>query len=174
MTDPGPEEKGARKPRFGLGTRILIGMVVGATAGAVFGQGATVVEPMGDLFIRLLLMAAIPLVFFNLLAGLTALTDLKTFGRLSAKIVGYYLVTTATALTLGLTAMHIFRPGVGMTLTEEVDEAIGAVPAVSDLLLQLIPVNIFQAFTEGNVAQLVVVAVFLGITTLFLPALDPS
>jgi Na+/H+-dicarboxylate symporter len=170
MTDPGPEGTGARKPRFGLGTRILIGMVVGATAGAVFGQGATVVEPLGDLFIRLLLMAAIPLVFFNLLAGLTALTDLKTFGRLSAKIVGYYLVTTATALTLGLTAMHIFRPGVGMILTEEVDEAIGAVPAVSDLLLQLIPVNIFQAFTEGNVAQLVVVAVFLGITTLFLPA----
>lgn len=170
MTDPGSEKPGAGKPRFGLGTRILIGMVVGATAGVIFGQAATVVEPLGDLFIRLLLMAAIPLVFFNLLAGLTALTDLKTFGRLSAKIVGYYVVTTATALTLGLTAMHIVRPGVGMTLTEEVDEAIGAVPAVSDLLLQLIPVNIFQAFTEGNVAQLVVVAVFLGITTLFLPA----
>lgn len=169
MTESDPKPPGARKPRLGLGTRILIGMVVGATAGVVFGQAATVVEPLGDLFIRLLLMAAIPLVFFNLLAGLTALTDLKTFGRLSAKIVGYYLVTTATALTLGLTAMHIVRPGVGMTLTEEVDEAIGAVPAVSDLLLQLIPVNIFEAFTEGNVAQLVVVAVFLGITTLFLP-----
>jgi Na+/H+-dicarboxylate symporter len=115
------------------------------------------------------MMAAIPLVFFNLLAGLTALTDLRTFGRLSVKIVGYYLITTATALTLGLTAMHLIRPGIGMTLTEEVDEAIGAVPAVSDILVQLIPTNIFQAFTEGNVAQLVVVAVFLGVATLFLP-----
>jgi len=160
---------GGGKPRFGLGTRILIGMIVGAAAGALFGQGATVVEPVGDLFIRLLMMAAIPLVFFNLLAGLTALTDLRTFGRLSIKIVSYYLVTTATALTLGLAAMHLIRPGVGMTLTGEVDEAIGAVPAVADLLLQLIPTNIFQAFAEGNVAQLVVVAVFLGITTLFLP-----
>jgi Na+/H+-dicarboxylate symporter len=157
------------KSRFGLGTRILIGMIVGAVAGVVFGQGATVVEPLGDLFIRLLMMAAIPLVFFNLLAGLTALTDLRTFGRLSVKIVSYYLVTTVVALTLGLTAMYLVRPGVGMTLTGEVDEAIGSVPAVADLLLQLIPTNIFQAFAEGNVAQLVVVAVFLGITTLFLP-----
>jgi Na+/H+-dicarboxylate symporter len=165
---PGPP-KVKKAPRFGLGTRILIGMVVGAAAGAVFGTRATAVEPLGDLFIRLLMMAAIPLVFFNLLAGLTALTDLRTFGRLSIKIVSYYLVTTATALTLGLTAMHLVRPGVGMTLTEEVDEAIGAVPAISELLLQLIPTNIFQAFSEGNVAQLVVVAVFLGITTLFLP-----
>ncbi len=171
MTDQDPGNPGGgRKPKFGLGTRIIIGMILGATLGAVFGQQATVLEPLGDLFIRLLMMAAIPLVFFNLLAGLTALTDLRTFGRLSVKIVSYYLVTTATALILGLTAMHLVRPGVGMTLTGEVDEAIGAVPAVTDLLIQLVPTNIFQAFAEGNVAQLVVVAVFLGIATLFLPA----
>jgi Na+/H+-dicarboxylate symporter len=145
-------------------------MVAGAGAGVGFAEGAGVVEPLGDLFIRLLMMAAIPLVFFNLLAGLTALTDLRTFGRLSVKIVGYYLTTTAVALTLGLTAMLLIRPGVGMTLTGQVDETVGSVPAVTDILLDLIPTNIFQAFTEGNVAQLVVVAVFLGIATLFLPA----
>ena len=157
-------------PRLGLGTKILLGMVVGASLGAALGERVTLLEPVGDLFIRLLLMAAIPLVFFNLLAGLTALTDLRTFGRLSVKIVGYYLLTTSVALTLGLTAMHLIRPGEGMTLTEEVSEAIGEVPSVSQILLELIPTNVFQAFAEGNVAQLVVVAVFLGIATLFLPA----
>ena len=101
-TSPASEDRGGGKPHIGLGTRILIGMIVGAVAGAVLGQRAAIVEPLGDLFIRLLMMAAIPLVFFNLLAGLTTLTDLRTFGRLSVKIVGYYLVTTATALTLGL------------------------------------------------------------------------
>ena len=156
--------------RFGLGTQILLGMLLGAAGGAVFGEAAGVVEPLGDLFVRLLLMAAIPLVFFNLLAGLTALTDLRTFGRLSLKIVVYYLVTTAAALTLGLTAMHLIRPGVGMTLTGEVDAAMGEVPAVTEILLELIPTNVFQAFVQGNVAQLVVVAVMLGIATLFLPA----
>jgi Na+/H+-dicarboxylate symporter len=166
---PAPEDAGGKKPRFGLGTKILIGMLIGAAAGVIFREQAAIVEPVGDLFIRLLMMAAIPLVFFNLLAGLTALTDLRTFGRLSIKIVGYYLVTTATALTLGLTAMYLIRPGEGMTLTEEVDEAIGSVPELADILLQLIPTNIFRAFAEGNVAQLVVVAVVLGIATLFLP-----
>ena len=158
-----------RKRSIGLGTQILVGMILGAMGGLFLGERAAVVEPIGDFFIRLLLMAAVPLVFFNLLAGLTALTDLRTFGRLSAKIVGYYLITTASALTLGLTAMHLVRPGVGMTLTGSVDAAIGEVPAVTEILLNLIPTNIFQAFAEGNVAQLVVVAVMLGITTLFLP-----
>jgi Na+/H+-dicarboxylate symporter len=158
-----------KRVRPGLGTQILVGMILGAAAGAALGEGAGVLEPLGDLFIRLLLMAAIPLVFFNLLAGLTALTDLGTFGRLSGKIVGYYLVTTASALFLGLTAMHLIRPGVGMTLTEPVGSDIGEVPEVTDILVELIPTNVFQAFTEGNVAQLVVVAVMLGVATLFLP-----
>ncbi len=160
---------GGKKNRPGLGTQILLGMVLGAGAGVLFGPRTEVVEPLGDLFIRLLLMAAIPLVFFNLLAGLTAMTDLRTFGRLSLKIVGYYLVTTASALSLGLLAMHLVKPGVGMTLTEPVDQAIGAVPSVTGILLELIPTNIFAAFAEGNVAQLVVTAVMLGMATLFLP-----
>ncbi len=158
-----------RIPRPGLGTQILMGMILGALLGVLLGERATFLEPVGDLFIRLLLMAAIPLVFFNLLAGLTALTDLRTFGRLSGKIVGYYLVTTAFALTLGLLAMHVVKPGVGMTLRGEVDSAIGEVPAVSQVILQLIPTNVFAAFAEGNVAQIVVVAVLLGVATLFLP-----
>ena len=169
MTTSEPAEGPPGGPRLGLGTQILIGMILGAAGGALFGERAELVEPLGDLFIRLLLMAAIPLVFFNLLAGLTALTDLKTFGRLSVKIVSYYLVTTASALALGLTAMLFIRPGVGMTLTEPVNTAIGEVPPVTDILLELIPTNVFRAFAEGNVAQIVVVAVMLGIATLFLP-----
>jgi len=157
------------RPRLGLGMQILIGMVVGAALGAALGEDITFLEPVGDVFIRLLLMAAIPLVFFNLLAGLTALTDLRTFGRLSVKIIGYYLVTTTAALALGLTAMHLIRPGVGVTLSGPVDQDIGEVPGVVDILLDLIPANPFRAFTEGNVAQIVVLAVLLGITTLFLP-----
>jgi proton glutamate symport protein len=65
--------------------------------------------------------------------------------------------------------MHLLRPGLGMTLTDEVDVAVGSIPSVAEVLLDLVPTNIFQAFAEGNVAQLVVVAVLLGVTTLFLP-----
>ncbi len=92
-----PPEAGSA-PRFGIGTKILIGMIVGAGAGAVLGPRVEVLEPVGEIFIRLLMAAAIPLVVFNLLAGLTTLTELRTFGRLAGKIVVYYTVTTTFAL----------------------------------------------------------------------------
>jgi len=167
--DGGAATPESPRRRIGLGTQILIGMVVGAALGGIFGESITILEPVGDLFIRLLMLVAVPLVFSILLAGVTALTDLRTFGRLATKALAFFLITTASALLLGLAAMHLLRPGLGMTLTDEVDVAVGSIPSVAEVLLDLVPTNIFQAFAEGNVAQLVVVAVLLGVTTLFLP-----
>ncbi len=154
----------------GLGTRILLGMIVGAAAGALYGERVAVIEPIGEIFIRLLMVAAIPLVFFNLLAGLTALTDLRTFGRLAGKIVSYYMLTTTLALTLGVAVMTLLKPGVGVELTTSVPAAVGDVPSIGSVLIDLVPINIFAAFAEGKVAQIVVFAILLGISTLFLPA----
>jgi Na+/H+-dicarboxylate symporter len=153
---------------MGLGTRIFIGMVLGSVLGAALGERIIVIQPIGDLFIRLLVLAAIPLVFFNLLAGLTALTDVRTFGRLAGKIMSYYVVTDVVALSLGIGAMALLRPGVGMQLTEQVEGTVGTVPSIAEVLLGMVPTNVFQAFAEGNVVQLVVVAVLLGIATLML------
>ena len=156
------------RKRWGLGTQILIGMVVGSALGAVFGESVTIVQPLGDLFIRLLVLAAVPLIFFNLLAGLTTLSDVRTFGRLAAKTMSYFVVTDLIALSLGMGAMLVLKPGVGMQLTEEVGETVGEVPAIADVLLGMVPTNIFEAFAAGNVVQLVVVSVFLGVATLML------
>lgn len=158
----------ARATRFGLGTKILGGMIVGSALGAVLGERVAVVQPVGDLFIRLLILAAVPLIFFNLLAGLTALSDVRTFGRLAGKIMSYYVVSDVIALSLGMGAMVILRPGVGMALTEEVEGAVGAVPSIGEVLLGMIPRNVFQSFAEGNVVQIVVIAVLLGLSTLAL------
>ncbi len=159
----------ARWRALSLGTRILIAMIVGGAIGYWVGEPATAVQPIGDAFIRLLIMAAIPLVFFNLLAGITSLDDLRTLGRLAGKIVSYYLVTTTAALTLGLASAHVLRPGDGMQLTAEVGTDVGSPPRVVDVLLDLIPENIFRAFAEGQVSQIVVFAVLLGIATVKLP-----
>ena len=158
-----------RYRRLSLGMKILIYMAVGIIAGIIFEERAVIVKPVGDLFIRLLLMAAIPLVFFNLLAGLTSLSDLSSLGRLSARIITYYFTTTILALTLGLTIMNVLKPGEGMILKETVPDNIGVVPSATDILLDLVPKNVFEAFSSGNVAQIVVFAVFLGVTTLLLP-----
>jgi len=155
--------------RFGLGTRILVGMVAGAVLGAALGERVGPIEPVGQLFIRLLMLAAVPLVVANLLAGLTALTDLRALGRLAAKILAFYLATTVVALVLGLVTMALVQPGAGMTANVVVDRDVSAVPSLADILLDLVPTNLFNALAEGNIAQLVVVAALLGVTTLLLP-----
>ncbi len=154
-----------------LGMKILLLMVVGVIAGFMAPEYAVRVEPVGDLFIRLLLMAAIPLVFFNLLAGLTSVEELGVIGRLGAKIMTYYLASTTVALTMGLLMMSFLRPGDGMELQEEeeVDDDFGEVPGVVEIIMDLFPENVVEAFSEGDVVQIVVFAIFLGIATLLLP-----
>lgn len=159
----------APKRSLGLGARILVGMAAGAVLGAAQGEAVVWVEPVGTVFIRLLMMTALPLVFFNLLAGLTSLTDLRTLGRLAGKTVAWFAVTTALALVLGMLTVSWARPGAGMALSGAVDQAVGAAPGVADLLVGLIPPNVFAAFVEGNVAQVVVAGVALGGATLVLP-----
>ena len=152
-----------------LGVKILIWMGVGILAGIIFGEKAMVVKPIGDLFIKLLLMAAIPLVFFNLIAGITSLSDIRVLGRLGFRTLTYYIATTSVALCLGLFMAHLMKPGVGMQLSEQVDQSFGEVPSVMQVIVDLFPANVFHAFSSGNVAQVVVFAIFIGITTLTLP-----
>ena len=158
-----------RYRQLSLGAKILLFMIAGVVVGLLAGERAVVVEPLGDLFIRLLMMAVIPLVFFNLLASITSLDNPSALGRVGGKIIAYYLATTTMALVLGLTVMHLLRPGDGMSLREEVDAEFGHVPEITDVFLGLVPENVFQAFAAGQVAQVVVFAIFLGVATLFLP-----
>jgi Na+/H+-dicarboxylate symporter len=162
---PVPSKRGRG---IGLGTQILIGMGVGSALGVFLGEHVEVIQPIGDLFIRMLVLAAVPLVFFNLLAGLTALSDVRMFGRLAGKIMSYYVVTDLVAISLGIGAMAILRPGVGMQLSEQVEGPVGAVPSVTEVLLGMVPTNVFQAFAEGNVVQVVVISVLLGVATLLI------
>ncbi|MXW56264.1 MAG: dicarboxylate/amino acid:cation symporter [Gemmatimonadales bacterium] len=158
--------------KLGPGGRILIGMLAGVVLGAVLGDGVGAIQPLGDLFITLLILAAAPLVFFNLLAGLTSLTDLRTLGRLAGKTVGFFLTTELVALALGLGAMALLRPGVGLQLTEQAPEtvsgAVGEAPSTVDVLLDMIPTNVVRAFADGNVVQIVILALVLGIATMAL------
>ena len=143
-------------------------MAVGIVVGAVLGGRAEVLQPVGDLFIRLLVLAAVPLVCFNLLAGLAAHSGVRAFGRLAAKILAWFVATDLVALCAGMGAMMLLRPGAGMELTAPVDEAVGAVPSLADVLLDMIPVNLFQAFAEGNIVQVVVASLAIGVATLML------
>ncbi|MHC5064219.1 MAG: dicarboxylate/amino acid:cation symporter [Planctomycetota bacterium] len=151
------------------GWKILLWLGLGLIIGMLLGESALVLQPAGDLFLRLLLMAAVPLVFFNLLAGITANSDARKVGVLGAKVFVYYTVSTIFALVVGLCLAHLIRPGESATLRGEVEESLGSVPDIGDVLLGMIPANVFQAMAEGQLAQLVVFAAMLGCATLLLP-----
>lgn len=114
-------------------------------------------------------MSAIPLVFFNLLAGLTSAGDIKLLGRVGLRIILCYLFSTVVALSLGLTIIHWLKPGLGIPLRAEVSQEIGSVPSIANTLMDLVPRNVFQALTSGNVAQIAVFAALLGVATVMLP-----
>jgi Na+/H+-dicarboxylate symporter len=155
--------------RLSLGVKILVWLLIGICAGIAFGESAVSVQPVGELFIRLLLMAAIPLVFFNLLAGIASLADIHILGRYGLRTLAFYLTSTTIALATGLVTVHLLEPGKGMQLTQNVGSSFGQVPGLTQVVLDLFPSNVFQAFSSGNVAQVVVFAIFIGVTTLMLP-----
>lgn len=159
-----------RYRRLGLGVRILIWMVIGIAAGIACGPSAMVVAPVGGLFIRLLMLAAVPLVFFNVVAGIGSLPDVSVLGRFGLRTLVYYIGTSAFALLVGVLVVEWLQPGRGMQLSQQVDGDFGRLPELSQVLLGLVPENIFAALAAGNVAQVVVFGLLVGVAVLTLPA----
>ena len=151
-----------------LATRILLWMVVGAILGLIFGERIVWIKPVGEIFLRLLILAAIPLVIFNLLSGITAVGDIRTFGKIGGKILGYYVISTAIAITVGLAMMSIFNAGDGMELSGETDLDIGTMPGVTQIIMDMIPSNVFSALADGKLIQIVIFTTLLGFATLYL------
>ena len=139
--------------KLALSTRILLWMFIGSIAGIIFGEKILFIKPIGDIFLQLLLMSAIPLVFFNLLAGISSIGSVKSFGKVGAKIIVYYLFTTSVAITIGLVVMGITKAGEGMSLTGEIPNQLGEMPEFGAVIMNMVPSNIFASFAEGNLIQ---------------------
>jgi Na+/H+-dicarboxylate symporter len=146
------------------------GIVVGALLGA-FGSGTALVddwlvgglfEIVGQIFIALLQMMVVPLVLVSLVCGVTALGDMRALGRLGAKTLGIYLVTTAVALVLALSLALLVSPGEGFALAGSVEYESRAAPPLTQVLIDLVPSNPVRALAEGQMLQIIVFALLLG------------
>lgn len=97
--------------------KIMIGLVAGiiwALFASAFGLNEFTknwIDPFGSIFIRLLKFIAIPLVLFSIISGVAGLSDISKLGRMGAKTLGFYLVTTVAAVTVGLLLVNTFKPG---------------------------------------------------------------
>lgn len=147
-----------------LWKKVLVGMVLGLIVGAIFGPSAGVIKPVGTLFINAIKMLIVPLVFCSLIVGITSMDDPAKMGRIGAKTVAIYLVTTAVAITIGLAMAIIVQPGEGLNMVaQDVVSKGKEAPSLVDTLLALVPKNPVGALAAGNILQIIVFAIGLGI-----------
>lgn len=124
---------------------------------------------LGNVFIRLIRMVIVPLVFFSIVSAMAELKDLKRLRSIGLKTILMFTITTALALTIGLVWVNIIRPGDGIVLTEAVDTVnVAEMPGIYDTLLDLIPLNVFEAFTNGSMLQIIVFSIFVAVALMLL------
>ncbi|WP_087974803.1 dicarboxylate/amino acid:cation symporter [Oceanobacillus rekensis] len=150
--------------KIGLLTQILIAFVIAIIVGAIVGPSIEVVKPLGDLFLRMIQFIIVPLVLASLVVGVAGTGDIKKIGRMGGVTFFYYLLTTAFAVTIGLILANIFKPGVGINITQSTEKLeTTEAPGIVDTLLNIIPTNPIASMVEGNMLQIIFFAIFLGL-----------
>ena len=145
---------------------MVIGMLLGVLVGALIGEKAQVFEPVGNLFINAIKMLIVPLVFCSLISGITSMRDTTKLGRIGGKAIAIYLITTGIAVTIGLILGTYFAPGDGMQMVAVAEMAAISreAPSFVDMLMSLVPANPIAAMANGNLLQVIVFTVGLGIS----------
>jgi Na+/H+-dicarboxylate symporter len=150
--------------------QVILCLILGIITGFILKEDAAGLKILGTIFINLIKMVVVPLVFLALVSGITSMGDGANFKRVGAKGLGAYLFTAVFAVVIGLTAGTLFEPGLGLhvNVNEFASATAGAADTppmnVKDFLLGLIPTNVFQAFAEGHLLQVIVFSVFFGVT----------
>lgn len=142
--------------------KVLTGFILGALVGVLLGETATVLKPLGDLFISAIKMLVAPLVFCAIVVSITSLGAQTNLKRLSLKTLGMFMLTGTIASLIGLSVGSLIDMGGTMQLaTTEIRER--NIPGFAQVLLDMIPVNPFASLAEGKVLQIIVFAALVGI-----------
>ncbi len=158
-----------------LTRQIVIAMLAGIVLGVLLNRFGTaawlqlvvvdgLLQVVGSVFVAALKMMVVPLVLVSLAVGVTALSDLKALGRIGVKALGLYLATTAIAVTIALSLAGVVGPGQGFDAGHTTAVFSGKeAPPLTQVLIDLVPTNPVAAMAEGNMLQVIVFALLLGI-----------
>ncbi|WP_445621667.1 dicarboxylate/amino acid:cation symporter [Kushneria sp. Sum13] len=147
-----------------LWQKIMAGLLLGIIAGWLLGDHAQWLSPIGTLFINAIKMLIVPLVFTSLISGIVSMGDPAKMGRIGGKAVALYLITTAFAIALGMLAASILQPGIGVEMQMDNSVSPGDAPTLTEILVGLVPTNPISAMVDGNILQIIVFAIALGIS----------
>jgi aerobic C4-dicarboxylate transport protein len=154
-----------------LSFQVLAGMLLGVAVGHFFPSAGEKMQPLGDVFIRLIQMAVGPVIFCSVVGGIAGVGDMKKVGRVAIIALIYFEVVTSIALVIGLVTINLFRPGAGMnvdvttlntTQAASYIESAREFVSTSQFLLNIIPRTIVSGFVEGDILQILFVSVVLG------------
>lgn len=176
-------EQKREKRTISLTQRIFIGLILGAVTGVLLHYlvpaGAIrddflidgVFQFVGSGFMRLLQMLVVPLVFFSLATGALSMGDTASLGKIGVKTLLFYLFTTAAAIALALLLSNFIKPGENMDLqtVETVAVEIAEAPNLTDTLLNIIPTNPVAAIANGEMLQIILFALLVGIICAMMP-----
>ena len=153
-----------KKVRIALHWQILIAIVLGVVFGIFFHNFASYIDWMGTIFLRALSMIIIPLIFSSLVMGMSSMGRSLDLGRIAGKTVLFYMGTTAIAATVGLFLVNIVKPGVGtdLNLTQTITNLSVTEISFKDQLVRIMPSNIFEDLSKGNLLPVVFFAIFFG------------
>ncbi len=149
--------------RSSLALQIFTAMVLGIVVGAIFGKDAAWIKVFGDIFLRLLQMLVVPFIFVVLVTGAAAIGNPRDLGRVGLKLFALYEVTSIIAITLGLTVALVVQPGVGLPKPAGEPPKPPTAMNFQDLFMSFFPSNFIDAAARGDIMQVIVFSLFLGV-----------
>ena len=151
--------------------RVLVAIVAGVMVGFFFPTFAQSLKPLGDGFIRLIRMMIAPIIFLTVVVGIANIGDSRKLGRVAAKALIYFEVVSTLALGIGLGVATLFHPGRGMNIdprtldTKSISQytAAGKELGGVDYVLNIIPDTFVEAFAKGEILQVLLLAILVGL-----------
>lgn len=165
-----------------IGIAMVTGLAIGL--GLYFSGHSDLVvyiKPLADIFIRLLKMVIVPLVFSSIFMAMINLGTPEALGAMGRKAVGYYFITTAVAVFIGLIFVNLIQPGVGAdlggaglqnlssTMADRVSSQGGLFQTIVDVVVTAIPTNPVGSLATSEVLQIILFAMFFGVVALYHP-----
>lgn len=158
--------------KLALHWQMGIALILGATLGFIFCDSysvwGNVINGIGDIFLHAINMIVIPLVFLSTVLGVSTMTDSKSMGRIAVKTFLYFIVTAVLAAVVGVIVTDVLRPGYGTHKAEvdagEILETAQATESstLMDKIVDIVPSNIFEAFSSGNILPIIFFSLLLG------------
>ncbi len=144
--------------------QILIAFAAGILYAIFLTEYVQYVSWLGDLFLRALKMIIVPLILASIISGVVNIGDVQNLGKLGLKTITYYITTSLFAILVGLTVVNLIQPGVGADLgfSKSVEGLDAASGGVGNILLRLVPTNIFNAFAQGDMLAIIFFSILIG------------